>query len=199
MSHGPVGEDVSADPNLTPLLDLVMQLLMFFMVCADFKQRDREQVHSPVSFAAVPGDAGAIDPSSPEKEAIDSGDILTLSLKPFKLDEYTSRFVNRPEVIDELSQKFRTSENEPPKNCVLLYIKGLDRDPPYTMNELTFRLRRLYEDLKDRSPDGKVKTVAVIRADGDIEFGEVYRMMQMAEEAGFKIVGRVQHKQKKSY
>ena len=37
MSHGPSGGDgIKAEPNLIPLLDLVMQLVMFFMVCANF-------------------------------------------------------------------------------------------------------------------------------------------------------------------
>jgi hypothetical protein len=38
MSHGPSSEGSSAEPNLTPLLDVVLQLLMFFVLCANFKQ-----------------------------------------------------------------------------------------------------------------------------------------------------------------
>ena len=35
MRHG-VGEEIKADPNLIPLLDLVFQLIMFFMICVNF-------------------------------------------------------------------------------------------------------------------------------------------------------------------
>jgi biopolymer transport protein ExbD len=36
MSHGGGGGDKPLEPNLTPLLDLVLQLVMFFMLCANF-------------------------------------------------------------------------------------------------------------------------------------------------------------------
>jgi biopolymer transport protein ExbD len=36
MSHAPVSGAIKADPNLVPLLDLVFQLIMFFMICVNF-------------------------------------------------------------------------------------------------------------------------------------------------------------------
>jgi biopolymer transport protein ExbD len=41
--HG--GSTTSAEPNLTPLLDLVLQLVMFFMLCANFVM---EQVNDSI-------------------------------------------------------------------------------------------------------------------------------------------------------
>src|SRR5262249_6498817 len=38
MSHAVEAE--SAEPNLVPLLDLVFQLVMFFLICADFKDKE---------------------------------------------------------------------------------------------------------------------------------------------------------------
>jgi biopolymer transport protein ExbD len=35
MTHGPMA-DIKAEPNLVPLLDLVFQLIMFFMICVNF-------------------------------------------------------------------------------------------------------------------------------------------------------------------
>ena len=35
MSHGSSSSD-KCEPNLVPLLDMVLQLVMFFMVCANF-------------------------------------------------------------------------------------------------------------------------------------------------------------------
>jgi biopolymer transport protein ExbD len=52
-----------ADPNLTPLLDLVLQLIMFFMITVNFVQTDQinEEVVLPVAQAAVPMDQTAED------------------------------------------------------------------------------------------------------------------------------------------
>ena len=36
MSHGTSSSDKPIEPNLVPLLDLVLQLVMFFMVCTNF-------------------------------------------------------------------------------------------------------------------------------------------------------------------
>ena len=32
----PANHDKAAEPNLTPMLDMVLQLVMFFMLCANF-------------------------------------------------------------------------------------------------------------------------------------------------------------------
>jgi biopolymer transport protein ExbD len=58
MSHGPNLQASKAEPNLTPLLDVVLQLIMFFMMCVNFVRIDQinEAVHLPVAQAAVPMD-----------------------------------------------------------------------------------------------------------------------------------------------
>lgn len=50
------GGDSNADPNLTPLLDVVLQLIMFFMITVNFVRVDHisEQVNLPIAQAAVP-------------------------------------------------------------------------------------------------------------------------------------------------
>src|ERR1700740_3348899 len=63
MSHMG-GEVENVDPDLTPLLDLVMQLLMFFIVNVNFvKEQVSQDVKLPTSTSARPiskGDTGAI-------------------------------------------------------------------------------------------------------------------------------------------
>ncbi|HJZ53372.1 MAG TPA: biopolymer transporter ExbD [Gemmataceae bacterium] len=50
MAHGKDGE-----PNLVPLLDLVLQLVMFFMVCANFVMEQVNQtIKLPTAIAAKP-------------------------------------------------------------------------------------------------------------------------------------------------
>jgi biopolymer transport protein ExbD len=63
MSHGAAGEsDVKAEPNLVPLLDVVMQLLMFFLICVNFSNAAfNESIDLPVSQTARPVEFGEDD------------------------------------------------------------------------------------------------------------------------------------------
>jgi len=62
MSHGPHGSSADAEPNLVPLLDLVLQLVMFFMMCANFVMEENDQsIKLPHSQQAKP-----IAPTGPD-------------------------------------------------------------------------------------------------------------------------------------
>src|SRR5437879_5213583 len=54
MSASAGGDDIEV--NLTPLLDLVLQLIMFFIITVNFVRVDQfdESVHLPVAQSAVP-------------------------------------------------------------------------------------------------------------------------------------------------
>lgn len=59
MSHGGGGGggrgEVSSEPNLTPMLDLVLQLVMFFMLVTSFVQEDlSDKIKLPVAAQAKP-------------------------------------------------------------------------------------------------------------------------------------------------
>jgi biopolymer transport protein ExbD len=55
---GPVTAEVRAEPNLTPLLDVVFQLITFFMMVINFSQDNYDQrVRLPVAGSARPADA----------------------------------------------------------------------------------------------------------------------------------------------
>jgi biopolymer transport protein ExbD len=58
MSHGPSSEGSKAEPNLVPLLDVVLQLIMFFMLTVNFVRTDQinEAIVLPVAQSAVPLD-----------------------------------------------------------------------------------------------------------------------------------------------
>jgi biopolymer transport protein ExbD len=61
MSHGESGAS-KAEPNLTPLLDMVLQLLMFFMMCVNFVTRQvNENIQLPVMQSAKPMDKRETD------------------------------------------------------------------------------------------------------------------------------------------
>ena len=62
MSHGPSHEQANAEPNLTPLLDVVLQLLMFFMMCVNFvTEQVNEDIKLPKAQSARPMDKAEVD------------------------------------------------------------------------------------------------------------------------------------------
>src|SRR6266481_5551146 len=55
MSHGLQGAGSKAEPNLTPLLDMVLQMIMFFMLCVNFvNEQVNEDIRLPRSGTARP-------------------------------------------------------------------------------------------------------------------------------------------------
>src|SRR5207302_2579921 len=52
MTHISLGE-IKAEPNLIPLLDLVFQLIMFFMICVNFVSAQvNEEIKLPIAQSA---------------------------------------------------------------------------------------------------------------------------------------------------
>src|SRR5438128_1518495 len=114
MSHGPSSEGSVAEPNLTPLLDVVLQLLMFFMMCVNFvNDQVKEDVKLPETQSAVPMDKTDTD-------------VLFLNIKPFNSAELAERGT-LPATLAALQEKFR--EKDP---CILV----VGKDP---MRPLEFR------------------------------------------------------------
>jgi biopolymer transport protein ExbD len=62
MSHGVSSSGISAEPNLIPLLDLVFQLIMFFMICVNFvSEQVNEEIKLPVAQSARAMDKGEVE------------------------------------------------------------------------------------------------------------------------------------------
>lgn len=62
MSHGPSSGAEKSEPNLTPMLDMVLQLVMFFVMVANFTMDQvSEDVKLPVAQSARPGDKSETD------------------------------------------------------------------------------------------------------------------------------------------
>jgi biopolymer transport protein ExbD len=63
MSHGGgSGGGQAEEPNLTPLLDMVLQLVMFFMMVANFTMEQvNEDVKLPLAQSARPPDKSEVD------------------------------------------------------------------------------------------------------------------------------------------
>jgi biopolymer transport protein ExbD len=62
MSQAVSNSTSKCEPNLTPLLDMVLQLLMFFILCANFATTQaNENIKLPVMQAAKPADKQSTD------------------------------------------------------------------------------------------------------------------------------------------
>jgi biopolymer transport protein ExbD len=161
MSHGPSAEGSNAEPNLTPLLDVVLQLLMFFMMCVNFvTEQVNEDIKLPDSESARPMDKGETD-------------VLFLNLKPFALADFKDRLA--PDKLSLLASQFR--EGDP---CVL----AVGRDP-MKLVEAKIWLRQQYDDAARLSPDGKVRTAIIIRAHKDTYNEQVLRLLLMCKSQGY--------------
>jgi biopolymer transport protein ExbD len=159
MSHGTAGPS-NAEPNLTPLLDVVLQLLMFFMMCVNFVS---EQVNEDVKLP---------DSQSAKPMLKDGTDSLLINLQPYHLDQLTRPGKYKP---NELA-RFREGEA---MATVLL-------KPPFRLAELNPFLKQRYEDAARLSKDGKVRTVIVLRAHRDLPYEDVFRVLQMCKNVGYR-------------
>ncbi len=88
MSHRLLLLASKADPNLTPLLDVVLQLLMFFIMCVNFvAEQVSGDIQLPVAQSARPMDKSA-------------DDVLFLNLEP---NGYL-RIFGRPEPLQTIGE-----------------------------------------------------------------------------------------------
>src|SRR5438477_7830361 len=142
MSHG-AGEVASkAEPNLTPLLDVVLQLLMFFMMCVNFvSEQVNQNIELPVAQSARPMDKGEVD-------------VLFLN-------------------VDRKGN---------------LVVPG--HDTLMTMPAISYYLRQQYTDAeradKLRGGPGIVKTSIVIRADVNASYKNVFDLMALCKQIGYR-------------
>ena len=135
MSANIGGSGIKAEPNLTPLLDLVLQLLMFFMITINFVT---EQVSGEIQL--------------PQSEAA--------RLEKAEADVL---FVQ----IDQDGKMLVPSQGG-----------SLDE------NGMRVYLRQQYSDTERLH--GKVETSIVIRADYRANYGNVFKIMQICKEIGYR-------------
>lgn len=81
-----------AEPNLVPLLDLVLQLVMFFMMVANFVMEENDQsIKLPLSQMAKP-----IDDTGPDVLHLgidEAGTVLVVGRKPMTRDDEVVTFL----------------------------------------------------------------------------------------------------------
>ena len=137
------GDDIRAEPNLIPLLDLVFQLIMFFMICVNFvSSQVNEEIKLPVAQSA---------------RAMDTGDFEVLVLNMDGSGKI--QVVGRPA-------------------------------PLSTMGEKRYFLREAYADAlrtaQERDKKAPVTTTVIVRADKTATYLQVYELLTLCKEAGFR-------------
>lgn len=156
MSHGGGTVD-NVDPDLTPLLDLVMQLLMFFIVNVNFVS---EQVSPDIQL-----------PRSESARPIDKADPAAL-------------FLNQKVKSREFMNKLMPADRQRLQNAESVVL--IPGQPPMSLAETKSWLRDKYDNLVKLSPDGEVRTVIHFRPDENLELGQMFTLMNYCKVAGFK-------------
>jgi biopolymer transport protein ExbD len=157
MSHA-AEEETLAEPNLVPLLDVVFQLLMFFIMCVNFvNEQVNEDIKLPVSDSARPIDKADVD-------------ALFINQKSTRSKEFRDKL--RPDILEKIGDA---------RSVVL--VPGKD---PMKLIEAKAWLKQQYEDTQRTAKDGKVQTVIHFRPDADLEYSEWFAMMQHCKVVGYQ-------------
>ena len=156
-----------AEPDFTPLLDVVLQLLMFFIMCVRFVPNQTSELIKL--------------PDAKEGHLVEMSDRHTifLNVRPYDEKYFQKRY------SPEEWENFPKDKFQPGDPCIMLFSK---KDWPYTPASLRRRLEEAYTDeqnlLADKTAD--VPTVVVIRADRDTEYSTVYAILIDCKAAGFR-------------
>jgi biopolymer transport protein ExbD len=80
---GSGGNEINADPNLTPLLDVVLQLIMFFMITVNFVATEQlpADIKLPVAQSLVPRDKKKDKDKDEPKEIVDERIYININKK----------------------------------------------------------------------------------------------------------------------
>ncbi len=133
MSHGGGSDGGACEPNLTPLLDVVLQLLMFFMISVNFvSEQINEDIRLPKSQAVKPMDKADTD-------------VLYLNVKPFSLASFQDRLP--ADVLARVQERFRDGDE-----CIL--IPGKE---PMRRSDFKVWLKQQFEDAKQTRREARGK------------------------------------------
>ena len=94
MSHT---ADSNAEPNLVPLLDLVLQLVMFFMMVAQFAVMEQtdQSIKLPQAAQAKPIPEDGLGPDVVFIGITNTGDVKVTGRPPMKSDDEVRDFLNQ--------------------------------------------------------------------------------------------------------
>jgi biopolymer transport protein ExbD len=145
MSHGPTDGGDRVEPDLTALLDLVFQLLMYFIVTVKFtSEQVPVEILLPEAQSAKPGSKDGLEP-------------LFLNID-YKRDRYGNP-VGYHQFVTQINA---------------------DQRNKYSIIDLKFELGKVALSMP---PD---KTAVIIRAHKDVDYAEIYRVLAICKDLGYK-------------
>jgi biopolymer transport protein ExbD len=145
-------------PNLTPLLDMVLQLITFFMMLVHFGSRlegDDHKIRLPVAPAALPGSDLTVDRLSAVVDA-------------------RGRLLVDDAVLEGPAAAAWW------KSQAAIRRAGLELVEPDRRGELTFG-----SDFEPSRAAAELPTVVILRADREASYGNVRRTLAEAQTQGF--------------
>jgi biopolymer transport protein ExbD len=149
MSHGSTDK---CEPNLVPMLDMVLQLVMFFMVCANFvMEQVNDTIKLPEAIAATP--ITGRDPDTIFLNVNKKGVVL---LSPLQVEANAGRpTLDNPEQVRLYMKRMydedvRSSGEKKPRRTVILRI---DKEAPFEVVYNLMKYIRLggYEQVQLRA------------------------------------------------
>jgi biopolymer transport protein ExbD len=117
MSHGGGGNDEVVEPSLTPLLDLVLQLLMFFLIVANFiEEQNNKDILLPEATTAVPIEPQAVDvlPLNVDQE----GKLVLAENEAISSDQQITRF------LTDKYNEFKSDRGEKGAKDIAVVVRG---------------------------------------------------------------------------
>jgi biopolymer transport protein ExbD len=178
------------EPNLVPLLDLILQLVMFFMAVTNFaKENISEAVRLPLAQSARPID----DEESRRNERVylnveENGDMRVRSFT----DETGVQWYLRGKVDDVVTDDAGNVVPGPdgkPQHNIRLRRERFDK---YFQRVFDTRAKRVKRDMgADANDEEKVKaavaqsTLIVLRAHQQADYRDIYEILSKCRHAGF--------------
>jgi len=179
------------EPNLVPLLDLVLQLVMFFMACTSFaKENISEAVKLPLAQSAKPIE----DDELKRHELIylnveQNGD---LRIRPFS-DEIGTLWYAKGKIDDVVTDEAgnpKKGDDDKVQHNANLRKERIDK---YLQRVFDNRAKRVQRDMapSDAADPAKLKaevaakTLIVLRAHQQCDYRDVYEILTRSRRAGF--------------
>lgn len=152
------GGESEADPNLTPLLDVVLQLIMFFMITVNFVNTDHlnKDIRLPVAQGLVPKDKD--EDKEDKKEKVDARIFVNLDRE--------SEIIG----VAELPRKDPQGRSFQTRGSIEAWLR----------NEMTQYERQA--KLENRKP----KVTLVLRADKAARYHKVFDILEAGRMAGIE-------------
>jgi len=159
MAHGGGGED-SAEGDLTPLLDMVLQMLMFFIVNVNLAtEQTNPDVKLPLSSSATPVS------------------------KPIAGDVYLNQRVR----TDSLLATFNEADRQRLEGAESIIFVSGTKEGPMSMLRAKAWLQTEAERARAAAGEGKPLNVTIhFRPEGDLDYEELVKLMTAVKVAGFK-------------